>query len=159
MYAAGNFLRLGDDAGNRQYRSILSFNTSILPDTAVVRSAVLKIKQNGPAVGANPFDVLGNLWADIRKGTFGAAALELGDFNASASATAVGAFSSTPVSGWYTDTLGSTGRSKINKVGLTQFRLRFSLDDNNNHLADYMKFLSGNHSSGQPQLVITYTLP
>lgn len=151
---------LGDDAANRQYRVILSFNTSGLPDNAIIKSAVLKIKRSGTLVGKNPFTVLGNLWADIRKGPFGGkAALQLADFKASASAKKVGAFNKTPVGGWYTDNLNATGLTKINKTGLTQFRLYFAKDDNNNYRADYMKFFSGNASSGKPVLVITYTLP
>ncbi|MCQ3939261.1 MAG: hypothetical protein DPW18_19790, partial [Chloroflexi bacterium] len=36
---------LGDDAANRQYRTILHFDTSALPDNAVITSAVLKIRK------------------------------------------------------------------------------------------------------------------
>ena len=42
MNAAATTFILGDDAGNRQYRAILSFNTASLPDAAVIQSAVLK---------------------------------------------------------------------------------------------------------------------
>src|SRR5258706_229323 len=160
MNATANIFRLGDDALNRQYRAILSFNTVSLPNTAVIQSALIKIRQSGAPVGSDPFTVLGKLWADIRQGPFGGnAALALGDFNATASATKVGAFNPIPTSGWYTDTLNAAGRSNINKIGLTQLRLYFNLDDNNNHVADLMRFLSGDHVSGKPVLVITYTLP
>lgn len=153
--------RLGDDANNRQYRSILSFNTSALPDNAVILSAQLKIKKSGTPTGKNPFSVLGSLWADIRQGPFsGNSGLQLSDFKASASANKVGAFSSTPSSGWYTTVLNATGLSRINTTGLTQFRLRFAKDDNNNWSADFLKFISGNGTaSGRPQLIITYTIP
>ncbi len=160
MNATANIFRLGDDALNRQYRAILSFNTVSLPNTAVIQSALIKIRQSGAPVGSDPFTVLGKLWADIRQGPFGGnAALALGDFNATASATKVGAFNPIPTGGWYTDTLNAAGRSNINKIGLTQLRLYFNLDDNNNHVADLMRFLSGDHVSGKPVLVITYTLP
>ena len=152
-------LRLGDEVDDKQYRSILSFNTTLLPDTAVIETALLKIKQNGVPVGTDPFTILGSVWADIRTGTFGAGALELTDFNATASAPAAGAFNSTPVSGVYTLTMNATARNAINKLGRTQVRLRFGVDDNNDATADYMKFLSGDFTSGQPELVITYTLP
>jgi hypothetical protein len=152
-------LRLGDEVDDKQYRSILSFNTTLLPDTAVIQSAALKIKQNGLPVGTDPFTILGSVWADIRTGTFGAGALELTDFNATASAPAAGAFNSTPISGVYTMTMNATARNAINKLGPTQIRLRFGVDDNNDAAADYMKFLSGDFTSGQPELVITYTLP
>lgn len=158
MNSAATSFQLGDDISNRQYRVILSFATGSLPDNAVIQSAVLKIKQNGSAVGVNPFTVLGSLWADIRQGNFGGAALELADFNSTASGVA-GFFGNTPVSGWYSLTLNSTGRSYINRAGGTQFRLRFGTDDNNNGTADYMKFISGDFTSNQPQLVIVYSVP
>ena len=152
--------QLGDDASNRQYRAILSFNTASLPDTATVTAAVLKIKQSGGVAGTNPFNILGSLYADIKKGYFGSnSALQTTDFNASATASKVGKFGSTPASGWYTASLTSTGRADVNKTNLTQFRLYFSKATNANNKADYMKFLSGNSSSNPAQLSITYTLP
>jgi multiple sugar transport system substrate-binding protein len=160
LNAAATTFQLGDDAANRQYRAVLSFDTSGLPDNAVIKSAQLKIMQSGAPVGKNPFSVLGSLWADIRQGFFGSAlTLQLTDFNAAASAVKVGAFNKTPVGGWYTDTLNAAGLGKVNKTGLTQLRLYFATDDNNNHLADYMKFFSGNSATNKPVLIITYTLP
>ena len=159
MNNTSNIFRLGDDLADRQYRAILSFNTGSIPNNALIQSAVLKIKKNGLPVGVNPFTVLGKLWVDIRRGTFGAAALELADFNAPATVTAVGSFNSVPVGSYYSLTLNATGRNNINKLGLTQFRLRFGKDDNDNLAADYMKFISGNFRSGQPQLFITYIIP
>ena len=55
--------------------------------------------------------------------------------------------------GWYSAILNSLG-------GTTQFRLRFTLDDNNDHAADYMKFFSGNAAAiNRPMLVIEYYVP
>lgn len=159
MNSTGSIFQLGDDASDRQYRAILSFNTSGLPDNAVIQSAVLKIKQSGTPVGSNHFATLLNIWADIRKGPFGALSLQTGDFQAAATATKVGNFNPVPVSGWYTNILGATGISNINKTNVTQFRLYFAKDDNNNNAADYIKFVSGNGSSNQPTLAITFTLP
>ena len=101
MDATANTFQLGDDAQNRQYKAILSFNTSGLPDNAVIQLAVLKIDQSGLSVGTNPFNILGNLWVDIHTGSFGnSATLELADFNAAASTTKVGSFNKTPTNGW-----------------------------------------------------------
>jgi hypothetical protein len=137
-------------------------STPALPNTAVIQSAVLKIKQNGTPVGSKPFNALVNLWVDIRNGPFGSiAALQLGDFSAAASATKVSVFNKTPVSGRYTNTLNATGRSNINKAGVTQFRLYFIKDDNNNLAVDFMKFVSGNVPtiSFRPALIVTYYIP
>lgn len=159
LNSSGGTFQLGDDASNRQYRAILSFNTAALPDNATIQSAVLKIKYSS-FVGTNPFSVLGSLWAQIKKDTFNNnASLELADFNvAPSSATSAGSFSG-PVNAWYSATLTSTGRANLNLTGLTQFRLRFATDDNNNHIADMIRFNSGNASANQPELVITYTIP
>lgn len=160
MDAAAQVFNLGDDATDRQYRAILSFDTSALPDTAVITSAALKIKQNGPAVGTNPFTVLTNLWADIRQGPFGTGlVLQLGDFDAAPSFAKAAVFNPTAVGNVYTAYLNASGLANISKTGATQFRLAFITDDNNNNTADYIKVLSGNSATGQPALVITFTLP
>ncbi len=147
----------GDDAANKQIRGILHFDTSALPDTAVITSVTLKVKKQGQ-VGVNPFTTHGNLLADIRKTFFGATAdLVISDFQATASKSAAAAFGATPVSGWYTAIVGSASYPFINRAGTTQFRLRFTLDDNNDHGADYIRFYSGNAAATlRPQLIIKY---
>lgn len=152
---------LGDNAAQCQYRAILSFNTINLPDDAIIQSAVIKIKQSGSPVGSNPFNAFGNLLVDIANGTFGAPELTNTDFEELPASAIVGIFNRTPANGWYTVTLASTGRDLINKAGLTQFRLRFTTENNSNTRADFMKFLSGNAlaPADRPKLIIKYTLP
>jgi hypothetical protein len=150
---------LGDDAARRQYRSILSFDTSSLPTGVVIHSAVLKVKQSGVPVGANPFTLLGALLVDVQKGSFGTPALSISDFQLKPSAVGVGTIANHPVGGWYSATINPAGMTKINTAGLTQFRLYFSKGDNNDAKANFINFLSGNSTSGQPVLIIKYTLP
>jgi hypothetical protein len=150
---------LGDNALNRQYRAILHFDTSSLPENAAITSAILHIKPYGKPVGVNPFIVLGNLLVDLRKGTFVKDVLEAADFQGQATLNKVGVFGETPVNGWYSVTLNDAGKNSLNLGGVTQFRLSFSKDDDNNLKADFMKFLSGNAATGKPQLIITYTVP
>ena len=152
---------LGDNVQKRQYRGILSFDTSLLPDHAVITSATLRIKQSGAFVGANPFTVLNGLLLDIRNGWFGTTnALATADFNAPATVIKTSTFNKVPVASWYSAVLNATGNSTVNKTGLTQFRLYFTLDDNNNTIADYMNFFSGNGAVGsRPELIIKYNLP
>lgn len=153
--------RVGDEASNRQYRSILSFDTSSLPDDAYIQKAVLKIKQSGVPIGSNPFNILGTLWLDAQSSHFGnGPMLELADFNAEVSfPNPKGSFDKTPVNGWYTSTLPATWG--INKYGTTQIRLYFGNGDNNDNAADYMKFFSGNATTAtdRPQFVISYYVP
>jgi hypothetical protein len=158
MDAGATTFQLGDDAANRQYKVILSFNTASLPDTAVIKSAVIRIRQSGAPVGLNPFNSLDGLLVDLRKGPFGMVSLAPPDFQALPSAARVGTFIKTPTSGWYQVTLNMTGRNSIHIKGTTQVRLYFTKGDNGNMKADFMKFFSGNAASMQPQLIITYTL-
>jgi hypothetical protein len=153
-------LLVGDDAANKQYRAILHFDTSSLPDTAVITSVSLKINAQR-MVGSNPFITLGRLNVDISQPFFGTTSgLENSDFEAVASRMTVGAFSSTPVSNWYKAILNAAGSLLINRTGTTQFRLGFATDDNNNHVADYMSFYSGNAAvMMRPQLIIHYYVP
>jgi len=55
----------------------------------------------------------------------------------------------------------NTGLAYVNKTGRTQIRLRFTLDDNNNHANDFMNIYSGNASvlADRPRLIIRYYLP
>jgi peptide/nickel transport system substrate-binding protein len=164
MNAAATTFNLGDDTGDKQYRSILSFNTT-LPNTAVITKVTLKIRAYGAMVGNNnPFTWGQGLRVDVCKGTFGTSALQLTDFNyfnATNCKLLAGTFGNTPVSGWYSVNLISTAWSKVNKTGLTQFRLRFYKDDNDDGAADYWRFYSGNYTTAslRPTLIIEYYIP
>ena len=152
-------ISLGDDKLNRQYRGILHFDTAGLPDNAVVITATLKIKKQ-KLVG-NPFSKHGNLLADIRKPFFGpAAGLANGDFQAAATQSGVATFPAKPVNLWYGAPLSANGKTAINRTGTTQFRLRFAIDDDNDHVADYLAAFSGNApAASRPQLTINYYIP
>jgi hypothetical protein len=151
---------LGDDALDRQYRAVLSFNTATLPDTAVITKITLRINKQG-LVGTNPFATHGNVLVDIRKGAFsGNAALQTVDFQASASRNGIGTIKNLPSGNWYQANLLSTAFSSVDKLGLTQLRLRFTKDDNDDRGADFLKFYSGNAgASFRPQLIIQYYVP
>jgi hypothetical protein len=151
---------VGDSGLKQQYRGFLSFDTSGLPDTAVITSVTLKIKK-GNQLGTNPFTTHGNLVADIRK-TFFATTVGLvpGDFQASASNGAAATFGASPVGGWYVATVGNAGIPYVNRTGTTQFRLRFTLDDNNDNDPDYIAFYSGDSApANDPQLIVQYYVP
>jgi hypothetical protein len=152
---------LGDNAQKKQYRGILSFKTAGLPDSAVITRVTLKIKKQG-LVGTDPFTTHGNIAVDIRAGAFGGNnALQLTDFQAASSKNAAGIIRNTPASGWYRVTFGSSVFTYVNRTGITQFRLRFRTDDDNDTVADYLKFYSGNAgtASYRPQLIIEYYVP
>jgi hypothetical protein len=79
---------------------------------------------------------------------------------AKASKLLVGKFPARLSSGWYVSTLNSTAYSYINLTGLTQFRVRFYKDDNNDFGADYLKLYSGNATlASRPTLIVKYYIP
>ena len=148
--------KLGDNVENKQFRSILHFDTSSLPDDAVITSVTLKIKQQG-LVGTDPFTTHGPLRVDISQPAFGAAPLQLTDFQIAPGVAAVATFGATPIDGIYTAVLNAAGIANINLVGTTQLRLRFVTDDNNDLGADFMQFHSGDSALvNRPHLVIQY---
>ena len=157
---------LGDDKGNRQYRAILDFSTDSLPDNAVITRALLMIQGAG-LVGTNPFETHRDIQVDIRSGSFGAfgpfsfRGLQSSDFQARSSKDAVGLIQNNPYNGWYWAWLDSSAFQYINAYGITQFRLQFQLDDNNDRDNDFLRFHSGDSglTSEQPQLLVEYYIP
>ena len=159
--SVGTLLRLGDSPTNRQYSAILSFDTSILPDNAIITSIVLKIKKKGVA-GTDPFTTHGHLKVDVRQGSFSDdPALQLTDFQAAVSQAEVAHFDKFPVDGWYSATLPEPAFGWINLGGETQFRLRFGRDDDNDLVADVVRFYSGNAETPEdrPELIVEYMVP
>jgi hypothetical protein len=157
--SAATFL-VGDDATDRQYRGLLSFNTSALPDNAVVVSAELKVKQQS-ITSADLFTTHGPLLFDLRSPNFGASAsLQMDDFHAPALYSG-GTLSSTPVDGWHIASLAGGALSQVNLTGRTQARLAFTLEDDNDTLADTVAFHSGNarSASNRPALTVQYYIP
>jgi hypothetical protein len=161
--AAATF-NLGDNAARKQYRGILSFSTGSLPDSAVITGVTLKVKQQAILGGGNPVTAFGGFMVDIKNGFFGTTpALQTGDFQATASKS-YGPFNTALVGGWHNINL-TGAKAYVNKLtansGLTQIRLRFNLDDNNNAIANVLSLYSGNTATTayRPQLVITYIVP
>ena len=151
-------IRAGDGI-DRQYKSILSFDTSSIPAGAQIVSATLRLRR-GQVTGANPFDGgFGNLEVAIKTGTFGSASLQSSDFQAAATATAVTAMSSPAADlDWSEGVFTAAGLAAINTTGKTQLRIYFVVDDNDNGVTDYIGFYSSDNSDPEshPQLVIKY---
>jgi len=163
MNSNATLLYTGDNVQDKQYRSILSFNTSGLPDNAIVTKVRVKINIQGFAGGNmfTPTKTLGNLLMDIRKPRFGTSAdLMVDDFQAAANKNSVGVLSSVTSTGWRIVTLKSTAYDYINLTGTTQFRLRFQNNDNDDLGNDYIKIFSGDASAAnRPQLIVEYYVP
>ena len=149
--------RMGDDAANRQYISILDFDTSNLPETIVVTKAILKIKKQSLVgtdfCGSHPW-----LGVDLRIPFFGeTAALAADDFNSAPSAHV--ASMHPPSSGdWYSS---NVTYYYLNRTGSTQFKLSCYPSDNNDSSPDYLSFYSGDAATvaDRPTLILQYYVP
>lgn len=158
MDAAGTTVFVGDNSKDRQYRGILSFDTSSLPEDASIAAVKLRVMKAG-TVGTNPFTTHGKLFADAILGPFSSnSALELADFRFAADKSAAITIGKTPAGGWYSGSMAAANLAYVNTTGLTQFRLRFARDDNDDMGGDYLKFYSG-ESTDPPELIITYYAP
>lgn len=154
---------LGDDDQDRQFRAILHLPTHHLPDDAVITRALLMIRGEA-VVGTDPFTTHQNVVIDIRSGPFGFIGpfpfrgLQNMDFQSISNRDAVGMFSNNPYNGWYWAWLDSSAFEYINLTGITQLRLRFQLDDDDDMSADYMRFYSGDFDglAARPQLLVEY---
>jgi len=160
----GKFLLLGDNVADKQYRDILSFGTAAIPDNAVITRVILTVKNAG-VVGTDPMTTHNDLVVDVKKGKFYTLpALQINDWQAKPRRYKIGKFPNKLYTGnWYRAVLikGAYNYGYINKLGRTQFRLRFLLQDNDNNLADILKLYSGNADlvNRRPRLIIKYYVP
>ena len=102
------------------------------------------------------YPLAGLLWACL------ACPVQAADFQAAASMQNIGTIRNLPdANSRYSTNLMSTAYSSVNKKGLTQVRLRFATDDNNDNGADFIRFFSGNDAalSNRPLLQVTYYVP
>jgi hypothetical protein len=153
-------LRVGDDLNRRQYKAVVSFDTSAIPDGATIVSVKLRL-QRGTLSGANPFTSFGTCWVDVQAGTgfSGSLSLQVGDFQAMAAAVHAASMSNPASDGSFSEgNLNAAGVMAVSKTGTTQLRVYFNLDDNNNAVADFVGFFPGDDPtvSHRPQLVVTY---
>jgi hypothetical protein len=151
-------LRVGDDNKDKQYKSVVSFDTSSIPDGATILSATVRLRR-GSLTGTSPFSTHGTCWADVQTGGFsGSTTLQTGDFQAAATVAQAASLSNAASNGsWSEGTLNASGLAAIDKAGTTQLRVYFNLDDNDDLGADYLGYYSGEAASAnRPQLVVTY---
>jgi Tol biopolymer transport system component len=155
--------KLGDNAKDQQYKAILHFPTEGLPDNAVVTSAILTVKRKN-LTGTNPFSTHQNITIDIATGNFGfdshlgSYALQPLDFQAPSTLNSVGTIQNNPIGDVYWALLSGDGNRFINLKGVTQLRLAFQLDDNDDLGDDFIGFFSGDTSQllDRPHLKIEY---
>ncbi len=153
-------LRVGDDASDRQIKSIVSFDTSSLPDTAKVLSATLLLTRGGTE-GTDPMLTFGSCLLGIKGSTGfgGSPTLAVADFQAAADLENVGSITSQGGSGTvYTTVLSAAALPYVNRTGRTQLRFAFTLDDNDDRGSDITGFYPAESTSAtqRPRLVVKY---
>ncbi len=155
----GPDLWLGDGANSdRQFKAILAFDTSALPENAIVESVELRLRRSGEV--GDPY-TLGHVHVDVApaSGFSGSLLLEASDFAAPATVLNSAVLSQTSEDGdWAQGFLNEEGIAAINRQGVTQFRLYFTLSNNGNGSDDWLLFSSGDaqNEDSRPHLIITY---
>lgn len=147
-------IRMGDSSGLIAFRGIVSFGTSSLPDTAVIDSARLELKSDetaGSTAGFPPRQLV------VKTGNFGQATLQGSDYAAAGTVTQTFPNIAIPGQPW-TLMLNAAARGAINKTGKTQMRVQWSLENDNDGVADWTGFCPGEFSvaAKRPHLVVTY---
>lgn len=121
-------LAVGRGTDGKLNRTILSFDTSSLPDGAIVVAATVTVTyaSGSGSPWSNP---AGNtMVVDVRRGTFGAAGTEISDWAAVADAPAAATLSAFTSGTRSSSDFSAAGLGAINPAGRTQLRLRFDQD-------------------------------
>jgi hypothetical protein len=159
--ARATMLLVGYDLENRQYVSVVSFNTAGLPDEAVITGVKLRVRSGG-VVGANPINNRHSLAVDICTTVAGKNPKQPtsdGQTNTNCNNN-LGIFDKTPNSGWYTVKLDATAFEYMNLAGVTEFRLRIDGNLNNQAPREYIKFYNGSvDDPNSPILIVKYYIP
>ena len=146
-------VRVGVDARGREYRAILSFDTSALPNRSVVTGLALRLRQQGSR--GNPVSELGGFSADVAKGGFGTPSLSRHDFDARATRTISQVAAASDGDVLVLDLVSA--RRAVSPTGLTQVRLRFAEPQPGYDLPHLLELASGDAArSLRPVLIIQY---
>jgi poly(hydroxyalkanoate) depolymerase family esterase len=126
-------LAIGRGSDAKLNRSVLSFDTSALPDGATITAATLTVAYR--SASGDPWgNPAGNtLQVDVRSGCFGACAIEAGDWAAAATASGVARLLRFTGGSQTSTVFDAAGSAAINRIGRTQLRLRFAFDQSATH--------------------------
>lgn len=152
---------VGDSSENNlQLKGFLSFDTSSIPDNAIIQSVSLRVRR--ASTNGAPYS-LGVINVDIAPagGFSNNLALEASDFEADAAIANIATLGSTANDGDWADVLlNSDFYQAIRRNGSTQFRIYFTLPDDRSEAEALIGFNSGNADPDlRPQLLITYLVP
>ncbi len=153
-------LSVGDTDLDQQVKSILHFNTSAIPDNAVITRVTMRLKPES-ITGDNPYDTHGYLVVDIKGPFFGASQnLQTDDFQAVEDMPVACTMFQTGVD-WHMCIVKGTAYQYINRDGITQFRMRFQTSDNDDMSADLVNYYSGDvlTANFRPIMMVEFYVP
>ncbi|MEN9867973.1 MAG: hypothetical protein RL748_3563, partial [Pseudomonadota bacterium] len=128
-------LAIGRGADGKCNRSVLSFDTSAIPDDATITRAYVTVHYNTNA--GNPWaSPAGNsLVVDVKSGAYGATPnTESGDWAAAAGASNVASIARFTSGAKQSADFSAQGLAAIAKSGITQLKLRFASDQTSSSL-------------------------
>ncbi len=153
-------LMVGKGFEGKQYQSILAFDTSGLPEQAIITSVKLKLKVTG-VTGFNLVKHQNKLILDLcsSRGQEGARHLTMELSNGLNCIDNVGNFEKDTNDSWYTVDLHQDAIHSFDLSGITRFRLRISNIENMRTERAYALFDRGiSDISDGPVLLVRYTL-
>lgn len=154
--------QVGDNGSDAEIKGFVSFNTSSLPDNAILVSARLVLNRSA-LLGTNPFATHGVCRVEIKTGAFANnPALEPADFQSVATGQPVAILSNPTANGSLAyATLSAQGLAAINKTGTTQLRISFEQGDDDDLAGDALFFVAGEDTTAslRPRLEVTYLMP
>ncbi|MGA7192397.1 MAG: hypothetical protein WBW94_02120 [Anaerolineales bacterium] len=149
----------GESLEGKQYRSILAFDTSGLPEQATITSVKLKLKVTG-VTGFNLVNHQDRLKLDLcaSRGLEASRHLKIELSNGLTCLDNVGSFEKNINDGWYTVDLDQDAIHSFDLRGIARFRLRISNVENMRAERAYVLFDRGiSDSSNGPILLVRYT--
>jgi len=161
----GGYLILGDDARDRQYRSVISFRTAKLPDTAVVRAAWVGIRPARRPGNRRYNTTLGPLLMGVRSTPFsGDPALQRSDFEDRAVFAGEILVDNFPGNPYYDGgAVEEAALTQVNLRGRTQFILGHELGDDDDQTPDTDYYDDAERDPRQgwtgPRLDVTFVVP
>lgn len=126
-------LAIGRGTDGKFNRTLLSFDTSSLPDGATITAATLTVTYRSASGDPWSNPVGNSLVIDAHTGCLGACTIETGDWGATATSTAVAQL--LPFTGGTrtSSPFDASGLVAINRTGRTQLRLRFASNQTATH--------------------------
>ncbi|HOJ50681.1 MAG TPA: PHB depolymerase family esterase [Spirochaetota bacterium] len=142
-------LAIGRGSDGKYNRAILSFDTSSIPDNAVITRAYIVVTYSSNS--GDPWANGNSLVIDIKNGYFGSAStIGTDDWAAAATASVIATIDKFTSGTKQSSDFNTSGLSAINKTGKTQLKLRFA----NNQTSTAYIFIKEGTSA---KLYVTYT--